>query len=529
LHFSFDDLEIDVTRYELRRGGKLVSIEPQVFDLLVYLVRNRDRVVSKNELIDGVWMGRTVSDAALSSRVSAARHAIGDNGTDQFVIRTHYKRGFRFVGRVDDNSARPKSFATTLVPQPAEPGESITAPAIVLPDRASIAVLPFRNMSGDPEQQLLADGLTEDIITGLSRQRWFSVTARNSSFAVKDEAIDIYSVASELGARYVLEGSVRKADRLRVTAQLTDATKRIHLWADRHDSAFTRIFDQQDKITNWIIGSVSSQIIMAEAVRLRRKPAENRDASDLVMQALPHIWRMSADEQRRAQLLLQQAVALDSECAHAHALLGWTYVNLFNLDSHAPIGELTDKALDAAAKALSLDDQDPWGHLVFGLGHARRRRSEAAVKHLSRSLDLDPNFALGHAALGYAFACGGQPERGLQCLENAWRISPVDPFLAMYTPVVRYMGLFALERYEETITVCRSTAARHPNHVGARRLMTVSLGLLGKVEEARESLAHTLTLQPDLSSDHVANDTVYANASDRSRFLQGLQKAGLRQ
>jgi len=150
------------------------------------------------------------------------------------------------------------------------------------------------------------------------------------------------------------------------------------------------------------------------------------------------------------------------------------------------------------------------------------------VKHLSNAVYLNPNFALGHAGLGYAFACCGQPKRGLQSLEQAQRLSPLDPFLAMYAPVVQYMALFALEEYEQTISVCRSIAARHPNHAGAWRLMTVSLGLLERLDEASESLAHTLTLQPDLSSDHVANNTVYANASDRSRFLSGLQKAGLR-
>jgi adenylate cyclase len=246
------------------------------------------------------------------------------------------------------------------------------------------------------------------------------------------------------------------------------------------------------------------------------------------MQAIPHMWRMSTHEQRFAQKLLQQAVTLDTECAHARALLGLTYVSLFNLDSRAPMGELTEKALDTAGKALTLDDQDPWGHLVLGLSHARRRRPEAAVRHLTKSIKLSPEFALGHAGLGYALACGGQPERGLQSLERARQLSPLDPFVAMYAPVVRYMALFALERYEETVTVCRSMAARYPNHAGARRLMTVSLGLLGRADEASESLEQTLTLQPDLSSDHVARSTVYANASDRSRFLLGLQKAGLR-
>jgi tetratricopeptide (TPR) repeat protein len=246
------------------------------------------------------------------------------------------------------------------------------------------------------------------------------------------------------------------------------------------------------------------------------------------MQALPHMWRVSADEQQRAQNLLQQAIVLDEEYAHAHALLGWTYVSLFNLAVGGPIHAFTDRALDIGARAVTLDNEEAWGHLVLGLGHSRRRRPEPAVTHLSRSVDLNPSFALGHAGLGYALACGGEPEQGLQALEQAQRLSPRDPFLAMYAPTVRYMALFALERYEEAVTVCRATAALHPNHAGAWRLMTVSLGLLGRVDEARQALAHTLTLQPDLSSDHVEKNTVFASPSDRSRFLQGLRKAGLK-
>jgi len=246
-----------------------------------------------------------------------------------------------------------------------------------------------------------------------------------------------------------------------------------------------------------------------------------------VMQALPHMWRMSTEEQRLSQDFLQQALAIDPDYAHAHALLGWTYVSMFNLDTRTPIGEFTDRALESGARAVALDEQDHWGHLVLGLGHVRRRRPEAAVMHLCKSVELNHNFALGYAGLGYAFACSGQPERGLKSLEQAQRLSPRDPFLAMYAPVVRYMALFAMGQYEETIAVCRATTAMHPNHAGAWRLLTVSLGLLGRVDEAREALVHTLSLQPDLSSAHVEKNTVYTDPADRSRFLLGLQRAGL--
>ncbi|HZP68593.1 MAG TPA: winged helix-turn-helix domain-containing protein [Pseudolabrys sp.] len=518
MDFRFANFEIDLARHELRCDGVPVPVEPQVFDLLVHLVRNHSRIVTKDELVAVVWNGRAISDAALSSRVSAARRAVGDNGNDQKVIRTLNRRGFRFVAKVE---------------APARPPAAVRsdAPAPVASGKAAIAVLPFHNISGDPEQEILADGITEDVINGLSRQQWFSVVDRNSTFACKGGTVDVRRLACELGTRYVLEGSVRKAaGRIRITAQLVDATRRVHLWADRHDVKLAEIFDRQDAITDRIADSVGSQVILAEAMRLRRQPCGTKDARDLVTQALPHMWRMDAREQQAAQSLLQQASTLESrqERARAHALLGWTHVNMFNLESCTPINEMTEKALESGAKALSLNAEDHWGHLVLGLGHARRRRPEEAVSHLSRSVDLSPGFALGYAGLGYALACGGEPERGLQAVERARRISAFDPFLSVYAAVVRYMALFALERYEEAVAVCHAVVARHPKHAGAWRLMTVSLGLLGRFDEARESLARTLRLQSDLSADHVARTTVFAAASDRSRFLKGLQLAGLR-
>jgi TolB-like protein/DNA-binding winged helix-turn-helix (wHTH) protein len=533
LIFRFGAYEVDLVQQELRHAGAVVPIEPQVFDVLAYLVRHRDRMVSKNELFDTVWQGRMVSDATLNSRISAARRAIGDNGTDQTLIRTQHKRGFRFVGTVDEEVAAqapeaPVTEGAGVDDAPELVPAAVPAEPLSLPGKPSIAVLPFQNMSGDPDQDYFAEGLTEDIITGLSRQRWFFVIARNSSFTYKSGAVDVRQIASELGVRYVLEGSVRKAARrVRVTGQLIDAAAGNHLWAERYDRELSDIFELQDEITNRVIGSVGPQILLAEAARVRRKPPQSIDAWDLVMQALPLMWRMTTQDHHRAQELLGEALVLDPDYAHAHALMGWTYISMFNLDSRTPLHKFTDLALDAGTKAVNLDDQDPWGHLVLGLGHARRRRPEPALLHLLRAIELNPSFALAHAGLGYALAAGGQPARGLEALERAHRLSPRDPFLAIYAPTVRYMALFALGRYQETVDVCRATAALYPDHAGAWRLMTVSLALLGKIDEARRALAHTLALQPDLSIDHVDKNTVYANPADRARFLEGLRKAGL--
>ena len=406
MDYRFGEFEIDLGQHELRRSGQAVRIEPQVFDLLLYLVRHRDRIVSKDELIEAIWQGRVISEAALSTCISAARRAVGDSGESQSLIRTVPKRGFRFVGGIDHEPSpqlMPANDGNAAdVGLAAKPVELLLdaadAPPLALPDKPSIAILPFQNLSGDPDQEYFADGLTEDIITGLSRQRWFFVIARNSTFAFKGGGVDVRKVAGELGVRYVLEGSVRRsADRVRVTGQLIDAVHGVHLWADRYDRELANVFELQDDITNKVIGSVGPQILVAEAARVRRKPPQSMDAWDLVLQALPHMWRASADEQRRAQELLQQAIAIDPDYAHAHALLGWTHVSLFNLVVGQPISEFTDKALEFGAKAVALDSEEPWAHLVLGMGHSRRRRPEPAVAHLSKSVELNPSFALGHA------------------------------------------------------------------------------------------------------------------------------------
>jgi adenylate cyclase len=400
---------------------------------------------------------------------------------------------------------------------------------LTLPDKPSIAVLPFSNMSDEPEQEYFADGLAEDIITALSRVPWCFVIARNSSFTYKGQLVDVRRVAAELGVRYVLEGSVRKAGgRVRVTGQLIDATTGTHLWADKYDRELSDVFAIQDDITNRVVDSVGAEILVAEATRVKRKPPQFLDAWDFVIQALAHMWRMTTADQLRAQELLQRAINRDPDYAHAHALLGWSNLIMFNLDSGTPIGAFTERAVAAGARALALDDQEPWANFVVGLGHARRRRPELAIAHLTRATNLDPNFALARAGLGYALAVSGQPERGLESLEQAERLSPRDPCVALYAPTVRYMAFFALERYEEVIAVCRMTAELYPRHSGAWRLMTASLGLLGRIEEAKAAMARTRHLQPDFSSAHVERDSVFVKERDRARLLLGLQRAGLR-
>ena len=269
--FKFDDHVLDIERCELRRGAEPVALEPQVFDLLAYLVSNRGRVVSKDDLIKTVWRGRIVSDSALTTRLNAVRRAVNDSGAAQRVIRTVARKGVRFIAEVEEDGAALE--APAAAPEP----------SVVFRDKPSVAVLPFANLSGDPEQAYFADGIVEEIITALSRIRWLFVIGRNSSFRYKGQVIDVRRVGRELGVRYVLEGTVRKAGGLvRVTAQLIDAANRTHLWADRFDGSLEDVFELQDNVAASVAGVIEPAVEAAEATRWATRPTTDLGAYDAI-------------------------------------------------------------------------------------------------------------------------------------------------------------------------------------------------------------------------------------------------------
>jgi TolB-like protein len=322
VQFIFDNQTLDTEHRELLRAGAPIPVQPQVFDLLVYLVQNRDHVVSKEVLIALVWGGRTISDSTFTSRINAARTAVGDSGRDQRLIRTIPRKGLRFVGTVNEpsSSIRPAERLT-------EKSLERSPLALPLPDRPAIAVLPFNNMSGEPEQEYFSDGISEDIITALSKLRWFFVIARNSSFTYKGKTVHMKQVAEELGVRYVLEGSVRKSgERVRITAQLNDVSTGSHIWAERYDRDLADVFAVQDQITEAIVAAIEPQIYVAENFRARRKPPNSLDAWDLVMRALSHYWRVTRPDNMVAQALLEKAIAIDPNYGQALSVLATSHI-----------------------------------------------------------------------------------------------------------------------------------------------------------------------------------------------------------
>ncbi|HEY5131500.1 MAG TPA: winged helix-turn-helix domain-containing protein, partial [Bradyrhizobium sp.] len=452
MQFLFEDHTLDTGRRELRRGSEPIAVEPQVFDLLVYLVQNRDRVVSKDDLIASIWGGRIVSESTLTSRINAARKAVGDSGEDQKLIRTVSRKGLRFVGdvRTQPHGNEQAHAVDPLPHQIREPSR----PALPLPDRPAIAVLPFSNMSGDPEQEYFSDGISEDIITALSKLRWFFVIARNSSFIYKGKAVHMKQVAEELGVGYVVEGSVRKAgDRVRITAQLNDATTGSHIWAERYDRGLADLFAVQDEITEAIVAAIEPQLYAAENFRAQRKPPDSLDAWDLVMRALSHYWRVTRQDNLVAQALLEKATAIDPGYGQALGVLAASHtfsahMGWADMAKSAPIAER------AALAAILVDSEDPWAHHALGCAYLFTRRFEDSLAEFELALRLNPNFSMAQGYYGLALSYSGRWEEAVAAARRALRLSPRDPFSAVYCGIAAYAHFIGRD-YDEAMRLAR--------------------------------------------------------------------------
>jgi len=401
LRFEFGDYSLDVCRHELWRGPDLVGIEPQVFDLLVCLIENRHRVVTKNDLIASVWRGRSVSESTLSTRITAARKAIGDDGQRQNLIRTVPRRGVRFIGTVrecartayqGDGSSEVPTATSPKVPQ---------SNSLILPEKPSIAVLPFTNLGEDRETDYFADGVVEDIITALAHVPRLFVVSRNSTFTYKGRPADIRTVGRELGVRYVLEGSVRRSgDRVRVTGQLIDAFDGTHLWAERFDGRLEDIFDLQDEITSRVVGAIAPRLEAAEIERSRRNRPESLDAYDLYLRALAPVREMTREASDEALALVDLALEIDPNYAAAAGLGAWAYT--LRVAQNWPMDRQAEerRGMELGLKAVQKGGND--SEALAAGGYALAALGEALHEGLSaieRAIGLNPNsaMALSHA------------------------------------------------------------------------------------------------------------------------------------
>lgn len=517
MQFLFGDHTLDDDLRELRRGQEAVAVEPQVFDLLIYLVQNRDRVVSKDDLIASVWGGRVVSDSTLTSRINAARKAVGDNGSEQKLIRTIARKGLRFVG---DVHIRPMGLeAQADMHEPSRP-------ALPLPDRPAIAVLPFVNMSGDPEQEYFSDGISEDIITALSKLRWFFVIARNSSFTYKGKAVHMKQIAEELGVGYVVEGSVRKGgEYVRITAQLNDVATGSHIWAERYDRAIADVFAVQDEITEAIVAAIEPQLYAAENFRAQRKPPDSMDAWDLVMRALSHYWRVTRQDNVVAQALLEKATAIDPNYGQALGVLAASQTFSAHM-GWADMAAVVPIAERAALAAIRADSEDPWAHYALGNVCLFTRRFDDSLAEFELALQLNPNFSLAQGYYGLALSYCGRCEEADLAARRALRLSPRDPFSAIYCGIAAY-SQFVGHHYDEAMRLAREAIRQRVDFVGGHRVLAAAAGMAGQEDAAKAALLELRRAQPNISLDWVANQMPFKHDPDRMHYLEGFRRAGM--
>jgi TolB-like protein/cytochrome c-type biogenesis protein CcmH/NrfG len=521
---GFGDCEIDIERRELRRANTPVHVEPQVFDVINYLVQNRDRVVSKDDLIASIWGGRIVSDSTLTSRINAARKAIGDSGEGQKLIRTIARKGLRFVGDVRtqaSDGAPGESAAASHVAI----GEQSRAVA-TLPERPSIAVLPFTNMSGDPEQEYFSDGISEDIITALSKLRWFFVIARNSSFIYKGKSVHLKQIGEELGVGYVVEGSVRKSgERVRITVQLNDVATGSHIWAERYDRDLADVFALQDEITEAIVAAIEPQLYAAESFRAQRKPPDSLDAWDLVMRALSHYWRVTRQDNVVAQALLEKAIAIDPNYGQALGVLATSYT----FGAHMGWAERAASvpiAKRAALAAIAADSEDPWAHNALACVYMFERRFEESLAEFEVALRLNPNFSLAQGYYGLALSYCGRVDEALEAAKRALRLSPRDPFSAIFYGIAAY-AKFVGRNYAEAMRLSRAAIRQRADFVGGHRVLTAAAGMAGEAEIAAAALQELRRAQPNISLAWIASEMPIGSDTERAHYVEAFRRAGL--
>jgi TolB-like protein/Tfp pilus assembly protein PilF len=503
LLFLFEDFELDCDRRELRRGRTLVPVEPKVFDFLTYLIQNNDRVVTKDELIHAVWQGRIISESALATCIGAARSAVADDGEQQRLIKTLPRKGLRFVGSLHQGSQ--KSGAVS-----AASSQNAHVSELAFPNRPSIAVLRFQNIGSDPEQEYFVDGFVEDVISGLARVKWLFVVARNSSFIYKDAPVDVRRVGSELGVRYVLEGSVRREqNRVRVSAQLIEAETGIHLWSERYERIYGDIFALQDELAMNVVGAIEPSLRTVEIERVKRKRPDSLDAYDLLLRALPFSYRHTTKDSATAIPLLTKALELEPGYAAAHAYLAWCYQGRFRY------GLLKEDRAAAirharAAIAIGADDATVLAISAFIMAMTEHDYITAfTIFDRALSLSNSNNLALSCSALIMSFV--GRTESATERAQRSLLLSPFDPlnYLAYNALAVSH---FSTGRYESARDAARLSVQLNPDFSVCHLFLAAALVRLGHPGEAAREAQRAVALEPTFTIQRLCGRLGFAPA-----------------
>jgi adenylate cyclase len=528
--FRFENYTLDVARGCLRTADGEIELRPKSFEVLRVLVENAGRLVAKDEIITTVWPNVIVSDESLMQCVSEVRQAIGD--ADQTMIKTLPRRGYRFsipVSQVPFGVEPVLQTASGTVEGAKADSEAGPQPKQSLADRACIAVLPFANLSGDPQQEYFTDGVTEDIITELSRFSELMVIARNSTFQYRGKAVDVRQIGTELGARYVLEGSIRRAgDRVRINAQLIDAISGVHRWAERYDRELSDVFAVEDEVARTIATILAAFVTKAEADRSLLKPPATWEAYDYYLRGIEAYSRGLTEPAithvYEARRLLEKSLSIDPHYARAYAALAQTHAHTYleprDHDYLSSTG--LDRAHALAQEAVRLDPRLPQAHAQLGWTLAFRRRHEEAVAEFERAISLNPNFT--NFRFGLVLVYSGEPARAVEVLQANVRLDPFQPASRH-----GYLGhaYYMLKRYPESIPPLRECAARMSFFRMGHLWLAAAYAQSGRIADAKAAAAEVLRIEPCFTIDRWKRTAVYRNPADAEHLFDGLRKAGL--
>src|SRR5882672_6584182 len=509
----FGRFQLDLARRELSKDGALLPLGSRALDILCVLAAAKGEIVTKDQLMARVWPGVVVEESNIHVHVSALRKALEGAGGHSHVI-TVPGRGYRMIDLepalpVDSESGNKKS-------------------GLKIPDRPSIAVLPFTNLSGDPEQEYFADGIVEEIITALSRMRWLFVIARNSSFTFKGRAVDVKQVGRDLGVRYVLEGSVRKAaNRVRITGQLIDAATGTHLWADRFDGNLEDIFDLQDQVTASVVGAIAPRLEQAEIERAKRKSTESLDAYDYFLRGMANVYQWTDKDISEALKLFQKDIKLDHDFATAHGMAArcyvWRHVNGWTAD----VAQETAEAVRLARRVAESGRDDAVALSFGGIALAYVGGDlKGGGTLIDRALALNPNLAAAWSASGWVRAFLGKTDEATEHLARAMRLSPLDPLTFLMQSVTALAHFIAGHYSEAALWAAKATEER-PNFLPAIRLSAAGNAMAGQLDEARKAIARACQLDPHLRISNLKDRVGPYRPEDLIRFTEALRLAGL--
>jgi len=515
LRYQFENYALDIDRRELRRGPNVIAIAPKVFDLLNYLISNRERVVGKDDLITAVWDGRVISDAALTTRLNAARKAIGDSGDEQCLIKTFPRKGFRFVGTVQETAGPACASSSSKL-------------SFAVHNRPSLVVLPFTNLSSDPEQEYFVDGVTESLTTDLSRMVGIFVIGRNTAFTYKGKHVDLKQVGRDLGVRYVLEGSVQRGgNRMRINVQLIEAEIGNHMWAERFDKPISDLFDMQDEIGARLANQLGTELVTAEARRAARAP--HPDSMDLYFQGMASVNRGFADLSQ-AREFFEQALCLD--IGNVDARVGTAFVDAMwgtSMLSGDRTARLTATET-SLAKVLAHTPNHAMAHCLLGVVQIFTKRAAQGIAECERALALDRNLASAYMWIGLGKCYLGRAEETEAHVMEAFRLSPRDNRAHSWMTTAGVAQSY-LAADEAAVYWLRRAIETNPNVAAfVHFYLSAALAHLGRIEEARASVQTGLAIDPDFTLSHFnasAPTDIPICLAQRARIAEGMRKAGL--